>query len=244
MPPIAVVIATHNRPLLLSNRSLASVSKQTRPPDFVVVVDDSDQKTKRINEETVADFRANGTKTVYLENYRTPGASGAWNTALSELQHIGPDVFVAILDDDDSWEPDYLKLCEHAALKTDLDMVVAGIIRHETADVYLEHQSIPGRLDADRLLIRNPHIQGSNLFVRLRKLLEAGGFDESLVSTTDRDICIRLADLGTIRFGTIDSHLVHHYADFNRMRLSTPGSEAKYEGLRNFFVKYRGRMSW
>lgn len=208
-----------------------------------MVVDDSDRKTRRINEEIVADFRANGTKTVYLENYRTPGASGAWNTALSELQDIAPDVFVAILDDDDSWEPDYLGLCEQAALKSDLDMVVAGIIRHETADVYLERQSIPDRLDADSLLVRNPHIQGSNLFVRLRRLLEAGGFDESLVSTTDRDICIRLADLGTVRFGTVDSHLVHHYADFNRMRLSTPGGEAKCEGLRRFFAKYRGRMS-
>ena len=30
----------------------------------------------------------------------------------------------------------------------------------------------------------------------LAKMLEAGGFDEALVSTTDRDVCIRLADLG------------------------------------------------
>ena len=243
MPPIAAVIATHNRPLLLANRSLPSISRQTRPPDLVVVVDDSDQKTKRINEEIVADFRSDGAKTIYLENCRTPGASGAWNTALSELQDIAPGVFVATLDDDDSWEPEYLELCEQAALKHDLDMVAAGIIRHETGDVYPERQSIPDRLNADSLLVRNPHIQGSNLFVRLRKLLEAGGFDEALTSTTDRDICIRLADLGTVKFGSIDRHLVHHFADFNRARLSTPGGDAKCEGLRRFFVKYRGRMS-
>ena len=240
---IAAVVATHNRPQFLANRSLASIALQTRLPDLLVVVDDSDPKVRRTNEEIVADFRTGGTRTVYLENYRTPGAAGAWNTALSELQDVAPHAFVAILDDDDDWEPDYLELCEKTASESDLDMVVAGLIRHETADAYLEHQSIPDRLDADSLLVRNPHIQGSNLYARLRKLLEAGGFDESLASTTDRDICIRLADLGTVRYGSLDRHLVHHHADFNRLRLSTPGGDAKCAGLRRFFLKYRGRMS-
>ena len=95
----------------------------------------------------------------------------------------------------------------------------------------------------DELLVRNPHIQGSNLFVRLRKLLEAGEFDEGLVSTTDRDVCIRLADLGSVRFGPVHEHLVHHYAEAGRSRLSTIGSEAKRLGLTRFFRKYRGRMS-
>ena len=79
--------------------------------------------------------------------------------------------------------------------------------------------------------------------MRLRRLLEAGGFDESLTSTTDRDICIRLADLGSIRYGGLREDLVHHYADNDRPRLSTPGSDAKRAGLRYFFRKYRGRMT-
>lgn len=63
---------------------------------------------RRANEEIVADFRAEGTRTVYLENYRTPGAAGAWNTALSELQGTAPNAYIALLDDD-SWDPDYLR---------------------------------------------------------------------------------------------------------------------------------------
>ncbi len=93
------------------------------------------------------------------------------------------------------------------------------------------------------LLVRNPHIQGSNLFASLRRLLEAGGFDEALASTTDRDICIRLADLGTVRYGTVPEHLVHHHADNDRPRLSTPGGDSKRAGLGYFYRKYRGRMS-
>ena len=79
--------------------------------------------------------------------------------------------------------------------------------------------------------------------MRLHKLLEAGGFDEGLRSTTDRDICIRLADLGAVRYGRTEDCLVQHYAESDRPRLSTPGSDAKCAGLRGFFRKYRARMT-
>ena len=122
-------------------------------------------------------------------------------------------------------------------------MVAAGIIYHKTPEHDGWPLKSPDRLDVSELLVRNPHIQGSNLFVRLRKLLEAGGFDEALASTTDRDICIRLADLSSVKYGPLMDHLVHHYADDVRLRLSTPGAGAKCEGLTYFFRKYRSRMS-
>ncbi len=227
----------------MANRSLASIALQTRPPDFLVVVDDSDRGVRRINEEIVIDFRAAGTKTVYLENYRTPGAAGAWNTALSELQGTVPSVFAAFLDDDDSWAPDYLRRCEEAVLDRNLDMAAAGLVYHDSHHHDGLRLAAPESLDVNDLLVRNPHIQGSNLFVRLRKLLEAGGFDEALASTTDRDVCIRLADVGSVRYGALPEHLVHHYAEAGRPRMSTPGGDAKCAGLRYFFHKYGGRMS-
>ena len=240
---IAAVIATHNRPGLLANRALASVELQTRPPDYLVVVDDSDVKTRSVNEGIVAGFMAEEVKAFYLENHRTPGLSGACNSALSWLQSVYPDSYVAFLDDDDRWEPTYLQRCEETVARDSLDMAAAGIVYHSSPDDAGGSLTIPRRLDANELLVRNPHIQGSNLFVRLRKLLEAGGFDEGLVSTTDRDICIRLADLSSVRFGPLNEHLVHHYAEGDRSRLSTPGSEAKCMGLTHFFRKYSGRMS-
>ena len=243
MPVIAAVVATHNRPRFLADRSLASIALQTRPPDFLVVVDDSDQQTRRTNQEVLAEFRAVGTETLYLENRRTPGAAGSWNSALSHLQNTDPSTFLAILDDDDSWEQTYLEQCEKAVLERDLDMVAAGIVFHESRTRKSILLDPPARLDVTDLLVRNPHIQGSNLFVRLRRLLEAGGFDEALASTTDRDICIRLADLGAVEYGVVSEHLVNHYADNDRPRLSSPGGDAKRAGLRYFYRKYRGRMS-
>lgn len=242
-PLIVAVVATHNRPQLLANRSLKSIAGQTRPPDMLIVVDDSDPENLRCNRTTVDEFKAHGIKTVYMENRRTPGAAGAWNTALAHLQVTAPSTFVAILDDDDTWAPEYLRQCEKAALARDLDMVASGIVYHKSVVREGRLLDPPDRLVTSDMLVRNTHIQGSNMFVKLRKLLEAGGFDEALASTTDRDVCIRLADLGTVRYGALSVHLVHHYAENDRPRLSTTGSDVKRAGLRYFFRKYGGRMS-
>ena len=224
-------------------RALASIAGQTRRPDCLIVVDDSDPEFRHANAEVVAGLSISGTRTIYLENRRAPGASGAWNTALNHLHGIDPTAFVAILDDDDLWAETYLERCEQAIMEKGLDMVAAGLVFHRYQDTESEVYHPPFSLEVDDLLVRNPHIQGSNLFVRLSLLLEAGGFDEALTSTTDRDICIRLSDLGTVRYSWLKEHLVHHFADNDRPRLSTPGSDAKRAGLRYFFRKYRGRMT-
>ncbi len=243
MLSIAAVIATYNRPELLVSRSLRSVARQTRPPDHLIVVDDSDVDIRHVNARAVSGFKAGNAELQYMENRRTPGASGAWNTALDQLQAVDPQTYVAILDDDDAWESSYLERCERVALDKRLDMVAAGVIYRASPDTKGVLLDSPSTLDVDELLVRSTHIQGSNLFIKLRKLMAAGGFDEALVSTTDRDVCIRLADLGTVKYGPIAEHLVHHFADIDRPRLSTPGGEKKKSGLRYFYKKYRGRMS-
>ena len=243
MSSIAAVVATHNRPELLAKRALASIAAQTRRPDYLVVVDDSDADTRHANAEVVEGLRIPGTRTLYFSNCRTPGASGAWNTALFNLHGIDPLSYVAILDDDDSWAGTYLERCEETVLERGLDMVSAGLVLHRFHGYTDQLLDPPDSLDVSALLVRNPHIQGSNLFVRLRSLLEAGGFDEAMNSTTDRDMCIRLADLGTVEYAALNEHLVDHFADDDRPRLSTPGSDAKRAGLKYFYRKYRGRMS-
>ena len=243
MLSIAAVVATHNRPELLAERALASVTRQTRLPDFLVVADDSDADRRLINAEVVAGLSTGGPRKIYLDNRRTPGASGAWNTALYHVHDVDPSVFVAILDDDDSWDATYLEQCEEAVLEKGLDMVAAGLVVYRSHDHQGQLLDPPANLDVADLLVRNPHIQGSNLFVRLSSLLEAGSFDEAMTSTTDRDMCIRLADLGTVKYAALNEHLVHHFADNDRPRLSRPGGDAKRMGLRYFFRKYRGRMS-
>ena len=70
MPSIAAVVATHNRPELLANRSLASIASQTRLPDYLIVVDDSDLDARRTNAEIVGYLSILGTQKFYMENRR------------------------------------------------------------------------------------------------------------------------------------------------------------------------------
>jgi len=216
---VAVLIATHNRPELLAERSLPSVDHQSRRPDVVVVVDDSDDSFRERNRGIVA---SSSLHAIYLPNTRARGASGAWNTGLAWLTaHFeAPEmVFVAVLDDDDGWEERHLEVCLETAERERLDMAIPGLVRHDAECAAGRRQTLARSLDEGALLTGNPHIQGSNLFVRLLVLLEAGLFDEALPSTTDRDLCLRVLDLGSTRVGAVDVHTVHHHAEPDRMRL-------------------------
>lgn len=245
VPVVAVLIATCNRPGLLAQRSLTAVQRQSRRPDFLVVVDDSDPPQRPDNRNIVNDLRLGGARIVYLTNSRTRGAAGAWNTGLDWLRRHAGDpnaAFVAVLDDDDEWEPGHLALCAEIAAAQSLDMVAPSIVRI-TSDSPPRTQAAPAKLDAGLFLVGNPHIQGSNLFVKLSALLEAGTFDESLPSCTDRDLCVRLSDLGWIRYAALDRPTVCHYADTARPRLSSPTADPKKRGLDRFWGKWHGRMS-
>ena len=242
---VAVLIATADRPGLLAQRALPSIDNQARLPERALVVDDSsDCASGRLTGREVSAWRPEGMQVDFCRNRRTTGASGAWNTGLEFLLRIGGDpsrVYVAILDDDDRWEPGHLDSCLALASRSNLDLVAAPFLRivegEATKTVFP-----PRRLDAVEFLTGNPGIQASNLVCRLSILLEAGLFDEALPSCTDRDLCIRIADLPGIRYGGTSIPTVWHYACRSRTRLSTPGSASKLAGLDGFFAKYRGRM--
>lgn len=244
-PPVWVLIATRNRPSQLA-RALRSVAAQTQAPHHVVVVDDSDRHCQRDTVEVVTAMEFDGLQRHYQLNHRThPSAAGSWNTGLDFIRRQTADpstAYVAVLDDDDWWDATHLATCAEAAANRNLDMVAAGIVRYDVNHPDGLSLAIPRELVMEELLVGGVHIQGSNLFVRLDKLLEAGMFDENLVSTTDRDVAIRIADLGDVRFGCVEAYTVHHDAR-STGRLSDRGSPRRKAGLQAFWEKYRGRMS-
>ena len=242
---IAAIIATCDRPALLNERALTSIAAQTEPPDVLVVVDDSPQDaTRSRNRNIVNDLRIAGTQIVYLPNTRERGLSGALNTGIEYVARHRDiaSTFVALLDDDDAWRPQHLAACREAASDGTLDVVATGLERRTSRRGSGRLQEAPTSVDIDTLLVGNPHIQGSNLFVRLETLLEAGLFDESLRSCTDRDVMVRLLEVGA-RYGRVPEVTVVHYAESDRPRLSEPSSPAKLDGLFMFWRKYRRRMT-
>lgn len=241
------IIATKNRAELLENRSLSSVLKQSLMPDLICVVDDSDnQDTINQNMMVIEKFRNQlpSQEIQHLLNDRTPGAAGSWNSAIDYwlLQTQSPEnTFIAILDDDDEWTNDYLKMGTENIRRDDLDMVACDFYRITEDDRKINEA--PNQLLVNDFLIGNPGIQGSNIFIRLSCFLEAGGFDENIKSCTDRDLCIRITDLGDIRYKRIAQPLMNHFAEKKRQRMSTPNTETKNLGLQNFWLKYSKRMT-
>lgn len=241
----AVIIATANRTQLLSERSLPSVVAQTRNPDYLIVCDDSLLEIRANNKLVVSSVDLPGCEIIYCHNHRTVGASGCWNSAIDKLLAVTSEenLFLAFLDDDDEWDSNYIQKCSAAIIQYDLDMVATGFYRVESNATPPLIIMPPDNLSANQFLTTNPGIQGSNLYLSAAAFLEAGCFDEHLLSTTDRDLCIRLADLGTLRYLSLQQPLVYHYAEFGRPRISNAGSKTKLDGLTSFWRKHVGRMN-
>jgi len=235
--PLVVVLATCNRPVLLAERSLASLSAQTRAPDAVVVVDDSDPLHRARNAAAVK-LAAGLPQAELIPNARTAGAAGAWNTALSWASARYADCWIAMLDDDDAWAPRHLELCG-ALARPGVDAVISGI----QLRLYgvLQPWSSPPPMTFRDFLRGNPGWQGSNTFVRLSRLLEAGAFDEALESTHDRDLAIRLLRLPRFRATQTGVCTATYHLD-DEPRLSTARSERKRLGLAAFWAKHRALM--
>lgn len=232
---IGVIITTYHRPEKL-RRALESVASQIRPADAVFVVREVDDM---MASSIIAEHSA-----VEVVNSRGQGLACAANSGFEALlSHVisersePPKWWMAMLDDDDWWESDHLSRCS-----IDVDFVITGLVRHDEGTPNGHRLTIPNRLHIDDFLVTNPGIQGSNLFVRLNCLLRAGGFDESLASTTDRDVMIRLIEANSLSIASTSTWTVHHDAR-DSGRISDAGGERKKRGLSRFLEKHRGRMT-
>lgn len=232
------IIATKNR-FEYFERALKSAVTQKRRLDELIVVSDSEADMKEMERQLTESASA-----YFLDDEREHNYAGSLNTAIhfiltKELFGLtdSEQTYVAFLDDDDVWEDEYILACEKALI--DEDFVVSGIVYcNEQGEQPL---SIPHELSVESFLQGNPHLQGSNTFVKLSTLLKAGLFDENMSSTTDRDIFTRIMLLNPT-YAVVNRHLVKVDA-FNSRERITNGRAKKAEGLRKFFYKYGGYMS-
>ena len=240
---IGVLIATAlKRSDLLINRALLSVLSQTRKADYIVIVDDNmDASESALLEERIASF--NNPQIVYLKNQKTQGhsGSGAWNSGIDWYGNaIDSNDYIAILDDDDSWDSTYLEKMESAINKFsagnsgELPDLCAAFLKR--SDCLYPHVFQPEDFSLDSFLLGNVGIQGSNMFVKLNVLRCVNGFDENLDSCTDRDILMRIIQaFPKLRLVVVPEVLVNHFAWQGSI---TYNREAKNSGLTKFFEKY------
>ena len=239
---IYCIIATKNR-VELFQEALKSVHVQTKKPNKIIIISDStdDNYEKEIKLVSKNDIII---KDEYEHNY-----AGSLNTALNYIlkeEYINEsifninDIYLAFLDDDDTWRENYLEICEQY-LYDFPDFVVAGLFRIDDKKKEGEKLEVFKELSIENFLTSNPHIQGSNTFIKLETLLRAGCFDESMNSTTDRDIFTRVMMLNP-KYKMINEILVDINASNTRPRL-TNNKEGKKKSLSYFYSKYGGLMN-
>lgn len=225
---IAVIIPTCDRPHLLQ-RALASVAGQTRKPDEVIVVNDG-------SAEITSPSGVSGLSLV--ENVSYSGASAARNTGASASN---ADV-LAFLDDDDTWDPTYLKTCERILQTRGSNLVLSAFNKVGMNGTRAPEKVPPSRLLASDWLVRNQGLRGSNLFIAHSLFDAVGGFDETLPAMNDMDLAIRLAELPALRYARQHVPLVNFHVHRGQ-RLSTPGSDPNRTGVLAFLKKHGPRMT-
>ena len=251
---VACIVATLESRHASLITALESVAAQTRLPDEVIVVVDHELDSdavayaERVGMQLRHTFgERSATRTKAIVNWRTKNMSGtgAWNSALHELELDSS--FVALLDDDDQWLRDHVAQCVQC-VDNDVEWVVSGIERRTEDGLTVEQVPSAADVCESAFLCGNPGVQGSNLFMRLSLLRRIGLFDEALPSSTDRDVCVRAIDaLGTnVGAGVRCTGCVTvvHCDDgaHVRARVST-NVESKRRGLRAFLWKHAHRYS-
>lgn len=203
----AVVTRTKDRPLLLS-RAMQSVTAQTDRDLVWVVVNDGGARSHV--DEAVEEARLRGFEALAVHHEHSLGMQAASRAGISACG----STYIVIHDDDDSWEPGFLR---EAVAYLEAKPHYAGVVT-DTVRIDEEIRTADGMetvVETGRSAY-NPHVASihlsemaeQNLFAPIAFLFRrdvhdaVGGFDASLPNLGDWDFNLRFlaqADIGVLR---------------------------------------------
>lgn len=187
-PQVSIIIPTYNRRGLIG-RAMDSIFCQTYPDYEVIVVDDA-------STDGTAEFVSRSypsARLIKLPHNRN--AAGARNEGIGVAQ----GEFIAFLDSDDQWSPDFLE----KSVKALQDNVSAVF---SVCDCMVENKrwrSSPSPAYADpmyRQLMESIAVTMSSVVIRREALMKAGFLNEKLSITHDRELYLRLLYSGGLAY--------------------------------------------
>ncbi len=184
-PLISVIVPAYNAEKTIA-RTLDSVLAQTYSNFELLVIDDGSEDATLDIIKSVSDYR------LKVFSYPHQGHSAARNHGLD--QAVGE--YVALIDADDLWTPDKLEAQLHA-LQSHPEAAVAYSWTNfiDQDDRFLRTGSyINVKGNVYRKLLGTNFIEnGSNPLIRRSALTAVGKFDETLITSPDWDMWLRLA---------------------------------------------------
>jgi glycosyltransferase involved in cell wall biosynthesis len=187
---VAVIIPVYAAAFL--EEALASVFEQAHPADQVIVVDDGSPDQAAIRQ---AMTRWHGRVTLLRQD--NAGAAAARNAGLAAASTD----WVAFLDADDRWLPDFLQQ-QMAFLDANPDVNLvwadATIVGDTPAAgrTFMSMCPSSGPVTLESLLAQTCNVLTSTVVVRRSLVLQIGGFDVALRRGQDFDLWLRLVSHG------------------------------------------------
>jgi glycosyltransferase involved in cell wall biosynthesis len=194
-PPVTVLIPAYNARRTIG-RALDSVWNQNYPEMEVIVVDDgsSDGTGTEIHK-----VRGRNLRLIRLEENR--GECGAMNVGIQEARTD----YIAFLDADDEWLDNKL-LTQLPIIESHpkMSFIACGgeSVNPEGQVFHAFGLELPPYSPGEfwRALLVKSYIAKPTVVARRAKLLEVGGFDETLKISGDQDMWIRMALNGEVGF--------------------------------------------
>jgi glycosyltransferase involved in cell wall biosynthesis len=197
MKRVTVIMRTRNRPMFL-RRAVASVKAQTWTDWQIVVVNDGGDAAEV---DTVVAEAGVAAEALQVIHHAVPvGRAAACNAAI----RVSESEFLTVLDDDDTWHPEFLRQCMAVLGQLPADAVQRGVA---TRTLLINESWVDGGCREKKRVPFNPDLvtvsladlavenyYTTNAFLYRRNVLpETGFYDETLPVLEDWEFNVRFA---------------------------------------------------
>jgi glycosyltransferase involved in cell wall biosynthesis len=230
-PFISLIIPCYRNAATLA-RALDSVLAQTHPVDEIIVVNDCSPETIAI--EKILEGYAS---VKYIKNLSNVGVSQTKNNGIA----IAQGDILTFLDADDEWHPQKIELQLNLFRE---DSVLTSAIQRVPPNgkalagkVYSKPTPFKIMRNEKKLLWRNV-LMGPAMMISKKLMTEIGWYDETLLSSEDFDLWIRLLER-RVPVYVVDLPLYVYYYNPSGLSKNAPKiSYAEQQMLRSYFHRH------